>query len=63
MYKNVLETIADVHIYPIISLLLFFAVFSAMLIWAFRKDKGYLNEMAAKPLDDGEREAAEVLTH
>ncbi len=54
MYKNVLETMHDVHIYPIISLILFLVVFTAMLVWALRKDKGYLDEMAAKPLEDSE---------
>ncbi len=58
MYKNVLESISDVHIYPIISMVLFILVFSGMLVWVWRKDKGYLNEMASKPLESTEPETS-----
>jgi len=51
MYKNVLESIAGVEIYPIISLFLFILIFSVMLVWAFRKDKHELDIIAQLPLD------------
>ncbi len=51
MYKNVLEGIAGVEIYPIISLILFVLVFCSMLVWAFRKDKRELDTIAQLPLD------------
>ncbi len=52
MFKNVLESISGVEIYPIISMILFIIVFCGMLIWAFRKDRNYLSRMAEMPLDD-----------
>lgn len=54
MIKNVIEHLAKVDTYGVISILLFFTFFVGMLIWAFRLKKGYLNSMSALPLDGGE---------
>jgi hypothetical protein len=51
MYKNVLQTIEGVEIYPIISLLLFVAVFAIMLYKVIRADKTWVNHMAELPLE------------
>jgi cytochrome c oxidase cbb3-type subunit IV len=59
VYKNVLQTIQNVEIYPVISLVIFVLVFGAMLVWALRAKKEYLSAMANLPLDsDGVRHAA-----
>ncbi len=63
MYKNVLESITDVNIYPVISLVLFMLVFSGMLIWVIRRDKGYLTEMAQKPLEDTDPQVSMRTVH
>jgi hypothetical protein len=54
MIKNVLENIGGIGLYGIISLCLFFAFFTGMLIWAFRLRKPYLKSMEELPLDDSE---------
>jgi cytochrome c oxidase cbb3-type subunit 4 len=54
MIKNVLESIAGVEVFPVISLLLFVIVFTVMFVWAMRRDKEYLTEMAELPLRENE---------
>lgn len=54
MIKNVLSDIGGVGVYGVISISLFFAVFTGMLIWALRIKKKYAQEMSAAPLNDGE---------
>jgi len=54
MIRNVLESIAGVEVFPVISLLLFVIVFTVMFVWAMRRDKEYLSEMAELPLREQE---------
>lgn len=51
MYKNVLQAIEGIGIFPIISMLIFLAVFLAAIIWFFRADKEHLQRMAELPLE------------
>lgn len=53
-FKNYLETITGVEIYPLTSLLIFFLFFTALAIWAFRANKNYINEIKNLPLTQGE---------
>jgi hypothetical protein len=55
MEKEVLSDLGGVGIYGIISVCLFFAFFTGMLIWAACLKKTYLNSMRDLPLADGER--------
>jgi len=55
MIQNVLSSIGGVGIYGILSVCLFFAFFTGMLIWSARLKKSYLNSMRDLPLDGGER--------
>ncbi len=52
MIKNVLTHIGGVENYGIISILLFFTVFSATLFWALRLSRHQLDAAARIPLDD-----------
>jgi len=54
MIKNVLSDIGGIGLYGVISICLFFAVFTGMLIWAFRMKKTFAQRMSACPLHDGE---------
>ena len=54
MIKNVIEHLAKVDTYGVISIVLFFTFFIGMLLWAFTLKKGYLNSMSTLPLDGGE---------
>jgi len=50
-FRNYLETITGVDIYPLVSLIIFFTFFTGLLIWAFRANKQYINEVKNLPLD------------
>ena len=54
MYKEVLGSIEGVEIYPIISLLIFFSFFVALLAWFFLADRERLQGLARLPLDEGD---------
>lgn len=49
---NTLEQIGGVEIYPIISLLIFFILFSAVIYLVLTSKKEYIDEMKNLPLDD-----------
>lgn len=52
MFKHYFERIADqVAIYPIFSLVIFFAFFLSLLIWVFTVNKEYINHMASMPVE------------
>jgi cytochrome c oxidase cbb3-type subunit 4 len=50
--KHNLESIEGVEIYPIISLVLFFLVFSAMLVFVFRLPKKRIDNLSNLPFDN-----------
>lgn len=49
---NTLEQIGGVEIYPIISLITFFVIFSIAVYLVITADKTYIEEMKNMPLDD-----------
>ena len=51
MIENTLRNLGGIGIYGIISVCLFFAFFTGMLVWAFRLKRGYLDSMQDLPLD------------
>ena len=51
MYKTIMEGIEGVGIYPIISLILFFGVFTGMLWWVFKMDRHHIDHMGQLPLE------------
>lgn len=52
-FRNYLETIAGVGIYPLISLLIFFTFFVGLLFYVWGLDKRKLDKMRSIPLNDG----------
>ena len=54
MIQNVLREIGGIGLYGVISVCLFFLVFSVALIRACLLKKPYLNSISALPLDDGQ---------
>ena len=52
MFSQNLSSIDGVSIFPIISLVLFFAIFSGVLYWVLKKDKSYMESLASMPLQD-----------
>jgi|UniRef100_A0A832G816 hypothetical protein len=51
MYKEILQSIEGVEIYPIISLIVFVVFFVVVTIWLIKMDKNYINEMKQLPLN------------
>jgi hypothetical protein len=54
MIKDVLQSIANVEIYPIIALILFFISFLAVTIKVLMMDKTKLAKYAQIPLEDND---------
>ena len=52
--KHHLDTMDGVEIYPIISLLIFFAVFISMFIYVLRIPKNSIKEISKMPLEGDE---------
>ena len=52
MYKEILQSINNVAIWPVTSFVIFFLFFIMLLWWTFTANKKFLNEMAQKPLED-----------
>ena len=50
--KHHVDTISGVEIYPIISLLLFFTVFTTMLIIVMKMPKKNIDKLSHLPLDN-----------
>lgn len=51
MYKNVLQSIDNVAIWPVISFIIFFLFFLCLLWWVFTADKGLIKKMSELPLE------------
>ncbi len=60
MYKDILQTIDHVAIWPIISFIIFFTFFLGLLWWVFTADNNFINEMSRKPLQDGSENSNDV---
>lgn len=52
MYKNVLQGIDNIAIWPVISFIIFFSFFIGLLWYVFKVDKGFIDRMKNIPLDD-----------
>ena len=52
MYKNVLQQIDNVQIWPLISFVIFFLFFLFLLWYVFTADKTFIRYMKERPLDD-----------
>ena len=52
MYKETLQAMAGVEIFPVVSLLLFVVVFGTVLFWTSRIDAARLSEFSQMPLDE-----------
>ncbi len=55
-FKNYLESITGVGIYPMISLFIFFLFFSALLVYVLRADKKRMFELKQIPLENNDME-------
>jgi cytochrome c oxidase cbb3-type subunit IV len=51
MYKNVLQSIDNIAIWPVISFVIFFVFFLCLLWWVFSTKKTFIDEMKNLPLE------------
>lgn len=54
MYKEVLRTMEGVEIFPSISLILFFAFFTLLIVYLVKTGKQHWEEVANLPLESDE---------
>ncbi|HWA35234.1 MAG TPA: hypothetical protein VG737_13935 [Cyclobacteriaceae bacterium] len=52
MYKNVLQSIDNIAIWPVISFVIFFVFFLCLVWWALAVDKKFIAAMKMLPLDE-----------
>jgi cytochrome c oxidase cbb3-type subunit IV len=52
MYKEILQSIDHVAIWPMISFVIFFLFFICLLWWAFTADKKFITKMSQLPVDE-----------
>lgn len=52
MYKNVLQSIENIQVWPVISFVIFFLFFLCLLWWVFTADTGYIEKMKSLPVED-----------
>jgi cytochrome c oxidase cbb3-type subunit 4 len=53
MYKEILQNIDNIQIWPVISFVIFFLFFIVLLWWTFSVDKSFIRQMSELPLEDG----------
>lgn len=54
MYKNVLQSIENIAIWPVISFVIFFLFWICLIWWVFATDREFINRMKSLPMDDEE---------
>ena len=61
MEEKIICSMDGVGIYGVISICIFVAFFTGMLLWAFTKKKNYLDKMGRLPLDGGEKNSTDKI--
>jgi len=56
MYKNVLQSIENIQVWPVISFVIFFVFFLCLLLWVFTADKKFIDKMKSLPIEGSENE-------
>ena len=54
MYKNVLQSIAGIELYPLISFFIFFLFFLGLLLYVVVANRQHISTMSQLPLQDNE---------
>lgn len=54
MYKEILRSIENIEIYPILSLIIFMLFFVGVFIWVVKTPKDHIKHMESLPLDDND---------
>ena len=51
MYRQILESIAGMEVWPIVALIIFFATFGAIIVWTIRMKKSEVDHLSNLPLE------------
>ncbi len=54
MYKNILQSIDNVAIWPVVSFVIFFLFFLVLLWWVFTANKDFIQKMKQLPMEDNQ---------
>lgn len=54
MFKNIFSTVSGFNFFPLITLVFFFTFFLAVIYFANRLDKKFINYMSKLPLENNE---------
>jgi len=52
MYKEILQGIDNIALWPVISFVIFFLFFIMLLWWVIKVDKGFIKKMENLPIDE-----------
>lgn len=55
MYKNILQSIDNVAIWPVISFVIFFLFFVMLVWWSLTVNKKFIHYMSSLPMEDSEQ--------
>jgi len=58
MYKNVLQNIDNIAVWPVISFVIFFLFFICLLWWVFTTDKKFIDKMKNLPIEEDKNSTA-----
>jgi cytochrome c oxidase cbb3-type subunit IV len=58
MYKNVLQSIENIQVWPVISFVIFFVFFLCLLLWVFTTDSKFIDKMKSLPIDESKSGSA-----
>lgn len=53
MYKDILQNIDHIALWPVISFVIFFVFFIVLLWWAITADQTFIRQMSELPMEDG----------
>jgi cytochrome c oxidase cbb3-type subunit 4 len=60
MYKNILQSIDNIAIWPVISFVIFFIFFLGLLLWVFTRDKEFIEKMKGLPIQESNADEPET---
>ena len=60
MYKNVLQSIENIAVWPVLSFIIFFLFFICLLWWVLTTDRKFIDTMKRLPLANNATESKSV---
>ena len=61
MEEKIICSINGVGIYGVVSICIFFAFFTGMLLWAFTQKRNYLDKMGNLPIEQSDKNSNDKL--